>query len=477
MKKQRTEDPNANQGASIRTCETCHRDISKEIYVKCARCPGFNQCLECFSVGNEAKTHLKSHPFIVLEPTLPPVFQEGWTAEEEILLLSAIQTCGLGNWHEISEIIKTKDHIECECHYFNTFIESPVCPEPVNKIIPKSKLPPPPEYDTAPRESRPSISHEKNMQERNKKDKTTPAEFAGWMPRRLEFEVEYLNDAEQLISGISFSENEETEGTLDQKLTNLRIYNEQLEERHIKTHFAMEWGILDAEFRSFGGKTKQEREMEEMVMPLAQVLSHDELTNFVKSVENEMRVGNQIETYKKWRKNGIVSRDEGNLFNTLESLSNEDKLSAAAVEKWNRDILAYAESPEFRATMDRQLLSHSENQLCQSLGLSPHSYLYIKDIIVREFMVRGEMSSEIASSFLPDHASVMKSIYEFLNSAGLFQTIADYQPEKDMKPPKVESEEEEAGQKVEPEEDEKPSDNAETESEIVETNEEEVKAE
>ncbi len=38
--------------------------------------------------------------------------------EEELLLLQAISLCGIGNWIDISNQIKTKSPIECEIHYF-----------------------------------------------------------------------------------------------------------------------------------------------------------------------------------------------------------------------------------------------------------------------------------------------------------------------------------------------------------------------
>ena len=422
-KKQRPE--SRQPSLNVRTCATCHRDISDEIYVKCARCPGFNQCLECFSVGAEAQNHIRTHPFILLEPFLQPIFQKGWSAEEEIMLLNSIQSCGLGNWHEISDLMKTKSPVECECHYFDSFIDSPFAPLPENKIIPESVLPPPPDFDTTPRESRPSISHEKNLAERNKKERTTPAEFAGWMPRRCEFEVEYLNDAEQLIAGVTFNETQDTVQTLEQKLTALRIYNEQLEERHIRTTFAIDYGMLDQEFKSFGGQTKAEKDMEEAMMPLAQIAPREVLTNFIQSYEAQMRLEETIETYKKWRKNGIVTKDEGKLFNQYQSLLSEDRLTASAVEKWNRDVMIYAESPEFRATLDRQLLSAPENQLCKDLSLSPHSYLKIKDILLREFTIRNSMTEELAVSFMPGQEKVMRTIYNNMKKLGLFLTCED----------------------------------------------------
>jgi transcriptional adapter 2-alpha len=320
--------------------------------------------------------------------------------------------------------MKNKSPVECEVHYFQTYLASDSAPFPVDDLLPEAVLPPPPDFDTTPRESRPSIAHERNLAERNKKERTTPAEYAGWMPRRLEFEVEYLNDAEQIVSGITFAEGDDP-ANFEQKLSCLRAYNEKLEERQIRTNFAMEWDLLEQEFRSFGSRSKTEREMEESLMPLAQVVPRDILTKLIESVFGEMRLQEQIETLKKWRKNGIVTRDEGLLFNELEKLMKEDKLSPSAIEKWNREVQVYAESPEFRATLDRQLLSQSENQLCQSFGLSPHSYLNLKDLLLREYSAKGEMNRELAVSFMPCQETVMVAVYETLKNAGLFYSMAD----------------------------------------------------
>ena len=95
---------------------------------------------------------------------------------------------------------------------------------------------------------------------------------------------------------------------------------------------------------------------------------------------------------------------------------NEEKLTPDKVEKWNRSVLDYSESPEFRATLDRQLLSATENQLCRNLGLPPHTYLRIKDILLREFMVRGEMTPELAISLRPPvQENIMLEIYKSMN--------------------------------------------------------------
>jgi transcriptional adapter 2-alpha len=169
----------------------------------------------------------------------------------------------------------------------------------------------------------------------------------------------------------------------------------------------------------------REREMEEALLPLAQVVSRETLTQFVHVVESEMRLKEEIETYKKWRRHGIVNRDEGVFFSQLESLMSDDRVSPMAIEKWNRDLASHTESAEFRASLDKQLLSQTENQICQYFGLSPHGYLRIKDLLLREFEVRGRMNRELAMSFMPGHENVVTTIYDALRAQGLFFGMGD----------------------------------------------------
>lgn len=432
-KKQRTEDPTKKEFTHIRFCSTCSRDISNEIYVKCSRCPGFIQCLECFSVGNEALTHIKTHPFIILEPETQSLFQEGWTAEQEILLLNAIQTCGLGNWHEIADIMKTKSAIECECHYFQVYIQSSLAPEPIDDILAPVTIPPPPPYDTTPRESRPSIAHEKNLHSKNKKDRTTPAEFSGWMPRREEFEVEFINDAEQIIAGISFSETEETEETLSEKLNQLKIYNISIEERRYRTEFVVNWDLLDRDFRSFGyASNKSEIELEESLLPLGQLVPKSDLENLVSSITNEKRIIEEVENLVKWIKNGIITRDEGVLFNNLEKLIKEERLSSYSVERWNRDVISYTESPDYKAAVDRQLVSEEEVNFSHSINIQPHCFLRLKGILLQEYTVHGKMDSETAESFLPNQPDIMRKVYDYMRDAGYFVVFNEVSAYEEM---------------------------------------------
>ena len=413
--------PKESDISKPRKCAKCNREIDKEICAQCCRCSNFFLCLECYSICSECKMHNRMHQCVIIEPDKNEIFQEGWTIEEEAILLFSIQSCGLGNWHSISEAVKTKSHVECECHYFDTFLSNgESTPEPGEEILKPSILPPPPSYNTAPRESRPSISHEKNLAQIGKKDKTTPAEFAGWMPRRNEFETEYMNDAEMIISGISFSETTESKASYDKKINLLRIYNELLEERHKRIKFALDYGMLDEELKSFGANTEQEKKLEEKLLPFAQILPKETLELFLQSYENEIKIKEKILNYRKWRQNGILTVDEGILFDQLELLLKKDKITQSEVNDWNNDVLTCMESLEFRSTVETQLLSDYETNLCKTLNISPHSYLKIKDLMLREYTIHGHFTNEQAIELLPKYPQILEKIYNSLNEQGYF---------------------------------------------------------
>jgi hypothetical protein len=81
-----------------------------------------------------------------------------------------------------------------------TYIDFIIAPIPLDTVLPEAVLLPPPDFDASSREAWPSVPQERHLTERKKKTRTMPAECAGSMPRWLEFEVEYLNDAVSLFA-------------------------------------------------------------------------------------------------------------------------------------------------------------------------------------------------------------------------------------------------------------------------------------
>lgn len=71
--------------------------------------PPMTLCLECHRTGEEKGSHKKKHDYYVLDNLNFPLFTKDWTAKEELMLISGLMKCGLGNWADISEqFVKSK---------------------------------------------------------------------------------------------------------------------------------------------------------------------------------------------------------------------------------------------------------------------------------------------------------------------------------------------------------------------------------
>ncbi|KAK7303400.1 hypothetical protein RJT34_14306 [Clitoria ternatea] len=125
----------AGQGASegkraLYHCNYCNKDITGKIRIKCAMCPDFDLCIECFSVGAEVTPHKSNHPYRVMDNLSFPLFCLDWNTDDEILLLEGIEMYGLGNWTEVAEHVGTKNKESCIEHYRNVYLNSPFFPLP-----------------------------------------------------------------------------------------------------------------------------------------------------------------------------------------------------------------------------------------------------------------------------------------------------------------------------------------------------------
>ncbi|MQM03703.1 hypothetical protein Taro_036492 [Colocasia esculenta] len=111
-------------------CNYCNKDISGKIRIKCTKCPDFDLCVECFTVGAEVHPHKSNHPYRVMDSLSFPLFCPDWNADEEILLLEGIEMYGLGNWAEVAEHVGTKSKGQCIDHYRTFYLNSPCYPLP-----------------------------------------------------------------------------------------------------------------------------------------------------------------------------------------------------------------------------------------------------------------------------------------------------------------------------------------------------------
>ncbi|KAA1105912.1 Transcriptional adapter ada2 [Puccinia graminis f. sp. tritici] len=204
-------------------CDGCSADISNTVRIRCAHrqnvttnlgaqiltqsalvCDNFDLCGQCFCEGKEIGQHKAWHDYRVIEPHSVPIFTEDWGADEELLLIEACQIYGLGNWSDIADHVgngRTKE--EVERHYLDVFIGSDDYPlPPIDARIDIDQ-----DEFQARKKRRLEEVHARPLQMPPPKPVSsapTNHEIAGFMPGRLDFEIEWENEAENAIKDMSF---------------------------------------------------------------------------------------------------------------------------------------------------------------------------------------------------------------------------------------------------------------------------------
>lgn len=238
-------------------CDICGLDISSTVRISCATCfsPGasdsYDVCCSCFLEGQESGTHKAWHDYRVVEQHAYPIFCDDWGADEELLLIDGAQIYGLGNWADIADHIGNRTKEEVQEHYIKVFVEGRDgtesgdrrAEEAISSIAPISKpsdahekrklLPvvgPNPDFKA----SVDAEEFQKRKRQRIEEARSGQAAFGGsapstqtqggkpvppkplvsaptshselatFMPGRLEFEVEYENDAENYVKDMEF---------------------------------------------------------------------------------------------------------------------------------------------------------------------------------------------------------------------------------------------------------------------------------
>ena len=421
QKTQKRDDQTETRCYQKRSCCTCFKDLSREQFCRCTRCKSFVQCLECSAYGYTKGSHLMTHPFIVCDPESYPVFVEDWTIEEEILLLGAIDSCGLGNWEEISQNLGTKTALECKVHYFSVYLESDTPPIPDVRVREPLELPPPLPFDTAPTQSCPSCGHERNTMFLNKKEKNTPAELIGYMPRRGEFDTEFNNRIETIVCGMSFSETD-TEHELLEKLNRLECYSSQVVLRREKTAVVEEWELQYVRMEDWKNPlstgAKPDLDLDNKILTFAPYIGRKDTELLAKRLHELATTIEKIEGRKNWQENGVTTCDEGFLFKSLNNLVRNGRIPDESFKEWNRLIKEYQKLHEKTETEDAKLLSPRELELCREEYIPPPIFTAIKDLLIREYVIRGGLSRDEALELCPDKRGAIGAMYELFLSLG-----------------------------------------------------------
>ncbi|KAL7533854.1 hypothetical protein ACHAXR_007813 [Thalassiosira sp. AJA248-18] len=135
------------------------------------------------------------------------------------------------------------------------------------------------------------------------------AELAGYMPRRGDFDMEWENDAEKIISEMEFSA-EDTKADRDLKLEVIRIFNSKLNEREKRKKFVIDQKLLN--YRENQEKmwkmAPDERHLVQRMRMFARF--HDtpeEHEAFVNKIIDAKRLRKEIAKLQTYRRLGITS--------------------------------------------------------------------------------------------------------------------------------------------------------------------------
>ena len=383
-------------------CSNCGRDIKNERYLRCSRCINVIMCLECYCTKVDCnpppdqKELIKCHhQFLIMDPDPQPIFRSDWDSNEEILLLNGVKLLGIGNWNAIAEWLKPRTAAEIEAHYMQTYIFTEGNPLPEPRVLEPAIVPPPPTYSTKPQESCPSEGHEKHLNDKKKKDRTNCAEYSGWMPYRHEFEVEYNNDAEELVAHIEFQN--DSQQTFEEKINFLQSYNIQLRKRHARNKVIEEWDIehieqrpnqtrpdIDLETKLLGCTTPEQKQIDTKLIPFSQYMKKEDLQKIADDAHQILKLNDQIERRRKWQMHGVRNVPEGQLYDELEKCQHDGKMTPADGENWNRSIDNYTRKFRKDCEPEMKLLSQKEVDFITQHKIEGQLYVSYKDLLFRE---------------------------------------------------------------------------------------------
>lgn len=238
-------------------CSVCSKDLNSSIRIIGKSLKEY--CIECLINLNVNEN------YHIVDKMNFSIFNKEWTLKEELQLLSCIEKYGLDNWNEISNGIKSKPKIPCESHYYTYFLRNVEHPLPSQEdviicnsrtsdfsyndsrnldnqkredelreiVINKQGLIPENLLNKDNKNNNRSRSIVKNRNRKDQKNVTTADEIIGYWPKREEFDVEFLNEAEIEIAELEFLE-EDTPEDRELKLNVLQIYNMHLAEREAR---------------------------------------------------------------------------------------------------------------------------------------------------------------------------------------------------------------------------------------------------
>jgi len=425
------------------SCISCN-DLVLIPYISCNECPA-NICLHCFSRGREFGLHKSEHRYCVVKNDFP-LFETGWSAEEEWRLLKAIGECGLGNWHDAALQVKTKSYLQCETHYKAIYLDNPEpplpnIPEPVRDVFPA-----PVAYRCCESPPRPADSSAMQL------------EMSGYVPPRGDFTTEFDNFAELDLKEIKFTDHMQEGRTGEDdpvevalKFAVLDTYHSRLKERQRRKHIVRKYGLIDCK-KQTGVELRYERLLGDRVSVLRRFMRLFPPVEFDKYMEGllyQTELKREIIQLQEHRQAGLTTHQAACIYERLKKRRREcagrnriltDLLNniqdEAACESWLQQqslIQEIGALPNSFPSVPRKTagpldISHlpsydklnaRERELCKNCRLVPEAYMDFRRILTAESDKYGELRLAQARTLIKIDVNKTRKLFDFLISEGL----------------------------------------------------------
>ncbi|XP_011162041.2 transcriptional adapter 2-alpha isoform X2 [Solenopsis invicta] len=426
--------------ASDPSCRVC-RSVLVEPYIRCAVCTEVEICPSCFAKGCEIGEHKNDHDYVIIKNEFPLIDGSNWTAKHELELLDVLQQCGLGNWTDVGRRMQGKSAEECKTHYLQHYIDNQTLPG-----LPKIK------------ESRASLfSCEPIPYMYKLQDVEDPPRFAlntvnsrflsGYNAARSDFEVNFDNHAESLVSDLELNEFQPRDDAyeLGQALQTaiVQAYNNRLRERMRRWKIIREHGLIS--FRKIISSIQKydntiTRPFAERLLIFMQLVDGMEFDFLMEGLHRAGELKNHINRLLEFRQNGLKHFYSVPMFQKLSQLRQENererKQYMSNPEYSWRSLLpdsyvASCNSPILRNTQRRtapplvikgllgyEELSVDEKELCSVVRLVPASYLDFKQMLIMENKKNGYLRLAQARILLRIDVNKTRKIYDFLVEQG-----------------------------------------------------------
>lgn len=420
-------------------CRMCKSTLV-EPYIRCAICINVEICPPCFAKGCEIDKHKNDHDYVIIKNEFLLIDDSNWTAKHELELLDILQQCGFGNWMDVGRRMHGKSAEECKTHYLQHYIDNQTLPG-----LPRI------EESRASLFGCESIPYMYKLQDLEEPPRFAPNTvngrlLAGYNAARSDFEINFDNHAESLISDLEFDEFQPDDDAYDLaqalQVAIVKAYNNRLKERMRRQRIIREHGLIA--FRKIISSIQRyentiTRPLAERLLIFMQLVDGMEFDFLMEGLHRAGELKNHINRLLEFRRNGLKHFYSVSMFQQLSKLRQENERERKQYlnnpeYSWRSllpDSVASCNSPILGSTQRKtapplaikglpkyEKLSADERELCSVVRIVPTNYLDFKQLLITESKKNGYLRLAQARILLKIDVNKTRKIYDFLVEKG-----------------------------------------------------------